>query len=77
MKLRVQDTRAKKSDERHRRNILEKGYRPMILSDGRQRYWDGISVIGSYTKSWRDRIVYPGGKREIRIMTREGIFPEA
>jgi hypothetical protein len=48
------------------------GYRPLVLTDGGNRYWDGMTLIHGHVITFS-----PRARAEIRRMTRAGHFPEA
>lgn len=74
----IEKTIAMKSNARERRYILENSLSPLILTDGKERFWDGSTLV-----RWKEErstvfsIHAPTSRREIRMMTRDGAFPEA
>ena len=74
----VEEIRAWRSNPRLRRKILESGWQPLIMSDGKDRYWDGWTAIRKDAATWRGNNAFMAwGNKELRIMAKEGLFPEA
>jgi hypothetical protein len=77
-KYRIEEIKAVKIKPKDRRMILDEDLRPLILSDDKEYYWDGQTVIYSNIKSLRGAtiwIIY--NNKEMQIMAKEGLFWEA
>jgi hypothetical protein len=75
----VEDKLATRSRPKTRRFMVEYGFAPLLLSDGKDAYWDGRSAVRPGTGPWGPRSCWVGleGGRELRVMIHEGYFPEA
>lgn len=74
----VEEIRAWRSNPKQRRQILQSKWKPLIMSDGKNKYWDGTSAIRKGAATWRENICWMAwANKEFRIIAKEGLFPEA
>jgi hypothetical protein len=67
------------SNPRARAHILDNSLRPLLFTDGVTAVWDGLHAVRPGDCPWKERDTMLLGvlRTEMRVMAKEGLFPEA